>query len=243
MLVLFIGDSHGDWQMLQANLLKLWGRGIRWDLTVQVGDFGFYKGIQLTYPKKGMASLPPMHFIDGNHEDHEFLSQAKKVRKNLGYIERGTIWEKDGCRIGFIGGALNVDRPQEHNAANFPSYTEIQDFIKKVNDVGGVDVMVTHSCPGGRGVGVTGLEEFQDSARRFVTARGYIVYNISDIGDEPLTTLYDHISPRPLHWIFGHFHRSHKSLAGTTNFYCVGSCDDSGVFAPVLLDTLTKQIL
>lgn len=244
MKIIFVGDCHGNFTHMLCNLIRLTEAKVEFDTIIQVGDFGFYPGIKIGFPKRSFSLLPPLYFIDGNHEDHEFLNHAVKLRKTFGgfYIPRGEVWVKDGIKIGFMGGAFNVDRRQEVGGINFPSREEISNFSKKINDMGGVDIMVTHSCPGGIGVGVVGHPVFQDSAKRFIEPFGYKVYNIVDIGDEPLTNLYNNLIIKPQNWIFGHFHIAQKSKVGITTFHCIGSCDDSGPFSPLMLDTVTKEI-
>ena len=69
--------------------------------------------------------------IDGNHEDHRWLRRALltgagrvwKREQNLVYQPRPSVAPLGASMVGFLGGALHVDRPQKHNwLSGFPNY-------------------------------------------------------------------------------------------------------------------------
>src|SRR6056297_3597367 len=99
MKILFLGDSHGNW----APMLMMIDHAVKnfeIDAVFQVGDFGFYHGAikRLMKIRKDIGSEIPIHFIDGNHEDHMYLweSNKKKLKENnLIYHPRGTVFEFD----------------------------------------------------------------------------------------------------------------------------------------------------
>jgi predicted phosphodiesterase len=249
MKYLIIGDTHASWSSLSQHMHTVEMRGIEYDEVIQVGDFGFYQstmGFFKTFAKKFKKKI---HFIDGNHEDHAFLAKHKETyeeKYNLFYHPRGSITEINGSKIGWMGGAFNVDRPQEfiNGTQNFPSREEIDAMIAKVNDIGGVDLMVTHSCPHSIGVAMKGTTFFQETIEKYIHGIGYTSGPLWDCGDEPLTTLWHGLKVKPKNWVFGHFHKQHQGRVGDTNFFCVGICDMN--FKPscpvYIYDTEYKQV-
>ena len=99
------------------------------DLVLQCGDFGYFPREQrfkvgtLTpdYPFNpiGKVSSPvPIHWCDGNHEDHASLAPFKsyqptghQIARNVIYQERGsTLTLPDGRKVLFMGGADSTDK-------------------------------------------------------------------------------------------------------------------------------------
>ncbi len=194
----------------------------------------------------------PIHFVDGNHEDHNYLYESidKLSKMNVHYHRRGSITElDDGTKIGWLGGAFNVDRPQyayEDGTTNFPSPAEIDamtDLIKSNS----IDLMVSHSCPMCIGIGIKGHPIFQQSAKIYIEGVGYNSAPITDVGDEPLQTLWNNLEGyRPKNWVFGHLHKDVHSKVGATDFWCVGHCGSAGINRIpriYIYDTELKEIL
>lgn len=241
-----MGDVHGNWQSLfMAMDYAMNNIGI--DAVFQVGDFGFYPGAikTLIHLKKPYEfDKIPIHFIDGNHEDHKYLFEANKKNleeNNIFFHPRGSIWEVDGKKIGCMGGAFNVDRPQEVHViekedgmvqriiSNYPMQDDIDAFADKVNAIGEdrLDVMVTHGCPGGVNVGVKGSRYFLESAQEFIVEHGHapMIYNLGDVGEYPLTRLWNSIEYKPRKWVFGHYHKIVYSYVDGCTFHCISCCD------------------
>ncbi|MFW6130909.1 MAG: metallophosphoesterase family protein [Atribacterota bacterium] len=253
MKFLIIGDVHGYFGSMFEHLINVQDRGIEYDAVIQCGDFGFYDGvikslkqiINLTNFKK------PIYFIDGNHENHDYLlNNFNSLKKyNVFYQKRSSITIlEDDTKIGWIGGSFNVDRPQyiNGNVSNFPNKKEIDLTIKNIKNSGGVDLIISHSCPMNIGIGIVGLPEFQISAREYISAVGYRPPGIMDIGDESLTNLWNNLNGfKPKNWVFAHFHKYHYAKIEKTNFFCVGTCDK--IFTKeqriYVFDTKTKEIL
>ena len=249
MKYLIVGDVHGNWDCFSQHVNHVKQRGIPFDEIIQVGDFGFYgRSMNLFNHYKRKINYP-IHFICGNHEDHDLLEHYPKIKEQFGltYHKKGDITIVDhGVKIGWMGGAFNVDRPQEfiNGTQNFPSKEEISTMIGKVNALDGVDLMITHSCPQSIGVAMKGSNFFNATIDEFIVKLGYPASPVWDCGDQPLTDLWHGLNKKPKDWVFGHFHKRHQGRVGTTNFFCVGACDyhfDTNV--PMFLyDTEYKQV-
>ena len=234
MNILLLGDTHGNWFWMDQNI-KYAKTFVDIDLVIQLGDFGCYhsniKELVNNYKK---FTDCPIYFIDGNHEDHFYLRyECDLTHMNdrcIFYQPRGSIIELDGRTIGFMGGAFNVDRPQEilEDMANFPTNNEIEKFSNTLNDLNKpTDLLVTHGCPGGIGIGTTGISCFQSTYIKFVLNEGLASkqYSIYDIGEEPLTKLWLSMNHKPKNWTFGHYHQSVNNTIDNCAFYGIDKGD------------------
>ena len=120
MLILLLGDCHGRLDLVHNVCIQARAHyGI--EAAIQVGDFGFYPKVLNKYLHEGPRCFPvPLHVIDGNHEDHGWLTTSRAdgtlaawEAANLYVHARGTVAAIGGMRIGFLGGALHADRRQE----------------------------------------------------------------------------------------------------------------------------------
>lgn len=257
MRFLLLGDVHADWSFFKAVITSTRDRKIDFDAVIQVGDFGIYPDYVKPLYKIGDELNVPIHFIDGNHEHHEHLWNVwpKMAQHNIFYHPRGTVTVlPDGTKIGWLGGALNVDRQQyysaKHQSANYPLADEIDLAANAINDCGGVDLMVTHSCPHNIGVGMRGSNFFRHTIKEhIIDALGFPDVGLHDVGDEPLRQFWDKLNHKPKSWIYGHFHKRQHSVVGTTNFYCIGTCDyayndkHNDKFVIFIYDTELKKVL
>lgn len=254
MKILLAGDVHGRFPYLKLAMSYAKKQVPDLDLCIQVGDFGFYSSIfeahlrDYGFPYKVLA-------IDGNHENHKWLHKRMNkefaASRNLEYIPRGTVMEFDGRKIGFIGGAMNVDRKQEGNVRfgtqNFISKKDVKHALEEFNKHE-LDVIISHSCPHGIGVGVVGHPFFLPTIMEHIL----IPYNlpatdINDCGEHALKDLWDGLIHKPKHWIFGHFHYIHENTVDGTHFVCIGCTDFTDnernpSFLPFFYDTIDNQI-
>ncbi len=261
MKILIIGDCHGQFlPVIRAirEARKLYDIGA----AIQVGDFGFYdhdiKGLLRTY--NGFSI--PTYVIDGNHEDHEFISDglSNLEKFNIFYCPRGSTLELDGAEIGFCGGALNVDRPQEWDKAHegkwkrqlpedakWTSWCTIKnaEYAAEQFNVDPLDLLVTHSCPGRIGVGQQASPYLMEGERQFIRCWGIDPGPVDDVGEPGLIHLWNKLRQKPANWVYGHFHGAKQKQIEGTMFTCVGSADYSdghhGVL-PWIYDTQTKKL-
>jgi predicted phosphodiesterase len=238
MKYLIIGDVHGVWSDFGIHIKNVINRGFEFDAIIQCGDFGIYPDYIKTLHQMlhRIQFDKPIYFVDGNHEDHEYLHRSiKKFSKwNIHYQNRSSITIlEDGTKIGWLGGAFNVDRPQyiTQTTCNFPTTIDINNMVNNIIDHNGIDLMVTHSCPSNIGINLAGLPCFHIAAQHFIKPLGYDVAPIHDAGDCQLTQLWNalKVEHRPKIWVFGHFHTDYITTVDTTTFCCVGHCTSAGI--------------
>ncbi|OLT13680.1 hypothetical protein BJF79_20055 [Actinomadura sp. CNU-125] len=135
MRVAFVGDVHGCvLHALGAAALLAEARG-RLDAVVQVGDLGAFPSVErwdeasrrfggdhpaqhdffrLLDPSPRLAEgvrlaltrVPPVVFVSGNHEDHEWLAGREGAVDPLGafvHVPCGTVVDVAGLRFAFLG--------------------------------------------------------------------------------------------------------------------------------------------
>jgi predicted phosphodiesterase len=249
MRVLIVGDVHGQHAELAEAL-----RQVQTDFGIaagiQVGDFGFYHD--------AMAQLPrfpvPLHVIDGNHEDHAWLrralltgaARAWQEKSNLIYQPRASVAQLGTSKIGFLGGALHVDRPQKHNLlTRFPNYIlrRHREQAVALFNREKPELIVTHSCPAGIGIGVRGSPDLEHGVTEHVVKAGFDPGPQDDCGETELAQLWHGLRYRPRGWVFGHFHSTHEAIVEGTHFVCVGD-DLAGLRQTLVLwDTEEKKLL
>lgn len=254
MQILLAGDCHGhlDYLRFAMHRSKLQFPDI--ELCIQVGDFGFYPSVieghlrNVGFPYKLIA-------LDGNHENHTYLQKhfdhEFAASRNLFHVPRGTVQEIGGRKIGFLGGAMNVDRAQEGKTKlgtqNFISKQNVKDALEEFNKHD-LDMMITHSCPHGIGVGMSGHEFFLPTIKKHIL----IPYSLEptdilDCGEHALKDLWDGLVNKPKKWIYGHFHTTLQSKVDNTEFLCIGCTDmtdnyNHPSFLPLVYDIMDDQI-
>lgn len=274
MKILILGDSHGHLDLIveacQAAELTY---GI--EAAIQVGDFGFFPKVLDRFLREDLQRFPvPLHVIDGNHEDHAWLTQMRAAggidawaHANLHVHARGSVMALGGARIGFIGGALHADRRQEWSGqwqplsdgaeksrrgkppkaplwANWVTEGDTERALAAFAP-SALDLIVSHSCPAGIGIGISGALSLIEDADRFITRAGFHSGPFHDCGEGGLTRLWRSLPIKPRNWVFGHFHQLSETVIDGTTFTCVGSTDDSDGVAgirPIFYDTVSKTL-
>jgi predicted phosphodiesterase len=253
MRVLIVGDVHGRHSELWEALRQAQA-DYRVEVAIQVGDFGFQKSL-LGASRPGRVRYPVrLHAIDGNHEDHAWLSRALLTGAargwardlNLVYQPRPSVLRLGASRVGFLGGALHVDRPQKHNwLSGFPNYIHRRHREQAVAlfNRERPELLVTHSCPAGIGIGLQSAVEMQPGVAEHITAVGFDAGPADDCGEVELSRLWSGLAYRPRAWVFGHFHRAHEATIDGTRF--VGLSDDltSPVRQLAIWDSEEKKLL
>lgn len=253
MRILILGDCHGQLETL-ASACENAVRKLGVKAAIQVGDFGFNRRVIDSHLDGGhLRFAVPLYAIDGNHEDHEWLKMAQHwggtrswEASNLFYQPRGSVAHIGGISFGFLGGALHVDRHQEWCGRDiFPliasrevdipddpgwsnwitrsEFEQTLDAYRKCPP----DIMITHSCPAGIGIGMNDLPALKDDVHRYITKCGFRAGPEHDCGDILLARIWRRLRARPKAWIYGHFHCVHERSIDGTQFMCVGSSDNS----------------
>jgi hypothetical protein len=194
--ILVAGDLHGEFRTLQKAL-----RHLKPDITLQVGDFGYWP-YEESYSKFSVNGTEfPVYFCDGNHERLDLLIKNKEVTevcRNVFYQPRGsTLTLPDGRTVLFLGGAASIDK--EYRTPGFdwfpeeiPSYVDLPDQE--------IDIVISHTCP--RSLHDRMLLEVRSS------------FNLID----PTGYLLEHVLEkyRPSLWYFGHWHKyAEGTISGT----------------------------
>jgi hypothetical protein len=246
MRVLIVGDVHGQQRELAEKLRQV-QTDYRIEAGIQAGDFGFYENRMaetVRYPV-------PLHVIDGNHEDHRWLRRALrrdaadvwKKERNLIYQPRPSVARLGVSKVGFMGGALHVDRPQKHNLlSGLPNYIlrRHREQAVALFNREKPDLIVTHSCPSGIGIGVRGSADLEHGVAEHIRGAGFDAGPQDDCGEAELAELWRGLCYRPRGWVFGHFHSAHDVVVEGTRFVCVAE----NVSQPLVLwDTEEKRLL
>lgn len=199
------GDFHGE-HAWARHVLKAAGRAGS-HAVVQVGDFGVYPdrgGVHFLNEVNRWAQQLgiPVLFVDGNHEDFDFLesfpiddaSGLRALRPWVLHAPRGHRWTWRGLVWLALGGATSLDRADLTEGFDwFPGEAiTTGDGFRAVGG-GEADVMVTHDCPGG--VLIPGLRPGRWSQEALIDA---------DAHRALLRQVVEAI--RPTHLFHGHFH-------------------------------------
>ena len=117
-MIYITGDTHGEFKRLGSNHFS----GGSGDYLIICGDFGgvWNHSKQEEYWRKWLSEKPfTTLFVDGNHENFDFLNsypvtewQGGKIHKitdNIFHLMRGQIFEIDGIRFFTFGGAASHD--------------------------------------------------------------------------------------------------------------------------------------
>ena len=253
MRVLIIGDVHGRHEKL-AEVLRQVQTDFGIAAAIQVGDFGFYQEPMARLKQERIRFPVPLHVIDGNHEDHGWLwralltgsARAWKEEANLIYQPRPSVVRLGASKVGFMGGALHVDRPQRHNlVSHFPNYIlrHHREQAAVLFNLEQPDLIVTHSCPAGIGIGVRGSPDLEHDIAEYVVGAGFDPGPQDDCGEVELSQLWRELRNPPRGWVFGHFHSAHAAVVAGTLFVCVGDDLDALRQRLVLWDTEEKKLL
>lgn len=144
MSICIIGDQHGN----TSNFIKL----IKYiedrhnpSCYIQVGDFGvmgfgfqkFLKNVSKTIDK-------PLYFIDGNHENHKWLSDKIEISPNVYYLHRGSQLRIEDKNILLIGGAISTDRSKRKLNKNWWLEENSKEEIENTYTYNKIDIFVSH---------------------------------------------------------------------------------------------------
>lgn len=251
MRVLIVGDVHDRHRELAETLRRVqtdFGIGA----AIQVGDFGFGREPMARLRAERIRFPVPLHAIDGNHEDHRWLhrallsgaARAWQQEANLVYQPRGSVVRLGTSTVGFLGGALHVDRPQDHNLfVRFPNYIlrHQREQAAALFNRERPELLVTHSCPAGIGIGVRASPDLEHGVAEHIVRAGFDPGPGDDCGETELRELWRALEYRPRGWVFGHFHRPHAAIIEGTRFLAVG--DDLAAGELVLWDTEERKLL
>jgi hypothetical protein len=214
--ILLIGDIQGKVQYIRAAFELARSQGI--SRILQLGDLGVLpvgKGFQLLNEINSLSLAYGIRFdfIDGNHEDFDQLDLFEKeadrapdgsilVRPNVHWWNRGSVTTIAGIRIGFLGGAVSMDRNDRIEGKSWwPQETlTLQQLDKlKLASADGLDILVTHDV-------ITSVNLLGDGKHR-PPLLVKEAYKMRTLIDDAVVTL------RPKLLIHGHWHIRHQTNA------------------------------
>ncbi|MDX9888983.1 MAG: metallophosphoesterase [Anaerovoracaceae bacterium] len=237
------GDVHGNYEIFY-DLLMHSVKTQNITAAFQVGDFGLSEKV---LKQRELFELPvPLFVVDGNHEDFPFITKSLKnnnnkdwANHNLHYQSRGSVANIGDINAGFIGGAFNVDQRQLKKSGNYITNDDVK-LATKNFALQPLDIVVSHSCPSGIGIGMEGSPFHRWGVVNYIVLDGYNPGPSGDYGETQLTNLWNRMKQRPKLWVFGHFHQYQSTMIDDTQFLCLPRVD---IFHQcVVWDTDTGEI-
>ena len=204
--IALLGDVHANTAWTRSAIAEAKHRGA--DVVVQLGDYAFdfldsfrYR-IQRSCARAGI----PLLFIDGNHDDHDWLralptqpNGLRRVSKHVWHLPRAYRWQWQGVQFVALGGAVSVDKRHRVAGVSWWAGETISTADAERTVAGGrADVLIAHDCPAG--VPIPGLA---DTEHHWPAA----AIRESQQHRALLRSVVDTVQPR---WIFhGHYHRAY----------------------------------
>ena len=158
------GDTHGDLTRFVKFRRKLFKK--KGDVCIVCGDFGFVWD-NSPIEKKNLQKLEMLNccilFVEGTHdnigllhsfpEDTVFKGKARKLAKNVWWLQRGEIYEIEDKKVFVLGGGHSADADERITGMTWweeelPTGEELeyaQENLKKNGNK--VDYIITHQRP------------------------------------------------------------------------------------------------
>lgn len=163
-----VGDTHANMQWI-CNMVIPYAQAQGCGKIMQLGDFGLiWRGAQRDNnlrklnKRLDLAGID-LHFLPGNHEDHDLLDCYRttegpeghlQVTPRIFYTGRVSKWEWAGRKIGAVGGAVSIDRDwrQSHERASGQKVWWKEEVLsseeaEQAHMLGTLDVLFTHDAP------------------------------------------------------------------------------------------------
>lgn len=158
-----VGDWHGNARYVFKALKRLRSENV--DLIIHLGDFGYFPKETSSLPECWFANhvsnlidkldLPPLFFIDGNHEHHALLNTipldkdgVRPIAKNVFHLPRGYAWEWHGEKYLALGGATSVDANMRTEGIDwFPEESLSLKDVENTLTAGKVKAIFAHDAP------------------------------------------------------------------------------------------------
>lgn len=215
--IIVCGDIHGEYGQLNMLINRH-----RPDMVFQCGDFGYFpKWHGHTYINDfGKLKIidqyciftngVPVHWCDGNHEDHHALIELAKKDppsfiENTFYQKRGSYMTlPDGRNVLFMGGALSIDREwrtlnESYWEEEILTETDLQN-LPNIN----IDIVISHTAPSSFDLRVG--KEFPDHSREILQ--------------------YVFEKYHPTYWYFGHYHTYRDGRTKGCTWFGLSECRD-----------------
>lgn len=212
MKLTFLGDVHGDWNVLNKILQKHKNKTI-----VQVGDLGLgfesqyvlniNSGLWEASVNNDPKTFPEnFRFIRGNHCNPEVSRIYPNYLGDFGYNKELGIF--------YVSGAWSIDR--ENRTQGIDWWPEEELSIEQLNQAIDLykeirpEIIVSHTCPE-----FVANQLINRSHKRYTDQR-------TEIALDRMFQIH-----KPKYWIFGHWHVVWRKNIDETNFVC---CPINGTF-------------
>lgn len=205
-MIFVTGDTHADYDISKLSTKKFPQQKTltKSDYVIVCGDFGLVWDAsrredywQKWLSEKNFTTL----FVDGNHENFDALRMipheerygglVHKVTPSIYHLDRGQVFDIDGCKIFTMGGARSVDKHLriEHLSwweEELPSREEMNRAIDALDKVDWkVDFVITHCAP--------------KSVQKAINP-----YYENDVATSFLEEIVQNLTFKK--WFFGHYH-------------------------------------
>ena len=220
-----IGDLHGQFRCIHACFAECPEAGA----LLVAGDFGFFpKSLYWKPNLSKFAELPPIFFIDGNHDDIPHLLEHGDRSWPVTWLPRGSIYV-DGLGRNWlcVGGADSVDRTLRQRNKMFWTQEEtitddqINHAVLSVRTVGGIYGVISHTAP--EAFCLPGIDDMP-LARKQAHFRNY-GWDMDRLENSrrQLNKLLEH---EPKCWIFSHFHIAAAGQWQDCQWHCLLNADN-----------------
>lgn len=224
MRILLVGDIHANTFYLRRAMEYAYNELC--DRVFFLGDFGWKfddnfleLGTKL-FQKYGLF----VDFLDGNHEDFDYLLSFpvaddgyRHIAEGIRHIPRGTILDLDGHNVLVMGGATSIDKMYRVPHISWweqesITYDDMRNAIEGLYNVDKISAVFAHDgpvMPGGSNKG--------DDLWKF-GPRYYEALHDSQVNRSKLYTLMEMAEPK--FWYHGHHHTRYTTVL-TTDY---GTC-------------------
>ena len=159
MKILLVGDIHANTHDLRRAMI--YGAEHNVQRVFFLGDFGwkFSQNFLASASKAARITGLMVEFIEGNHEDFDFLLSHdissdgyRYISDGVRHIPRGTVLELDDKYVMCVGGGVSIDKAWRTPGESWWAQEEVtNDDIDKVKNIidamGPVHAMFTHDGP------------------------------------------------------------------------------------------------
>jgi len=190
-----VGDLHGDPNAINALIQSCH----RYDLTIQVGDYGIGFGAE-----RSLDSAPEnLKILHGNHDNYDLLSQYPNDLGRFG------VYEFAGRRIFYIAGAWSLDSSHRTEGIDWWSNEELSKIESELclelwklvcHDI---DIVITHDCPP-----IVSAQIGKENTYVATTRTGALLNEVFATHSPPM-------------WFFGHWHVNFSKRINGTDFRCL----------------------
>jgi UDP-2,3-diacylglucosamine pyrophosphatase LpxH len=155
-----------------------------------------------------------VYFVRGNHDKPDYWITKSYETSNIKFVSDYEVLNLNGKNILCIGGALSVDRLDRRLNFNYWKEEIIDYDISKVENLTGVDIVITHDAPNFC---------FPVIKSAFFLQRCSVDTELEKdvaISRAYLTNVYNKLKENNniQSWYYGHFHASHSEIINNTKF-------------------------